>query len=146
MRAISIAAALLALATSAAAAPAVHVRIACALDAAEHAAHVALVRRALRELPAARLDVALTRLAVAATGEVTARVEVVVSAAGRIHAVASADARFVATPHRLRDPAALRREVLAHALAALERRVRATTTAAPRTPRRRPGRTPSAMR
>jgi hypothetical protein len=113
--------------TPAYASPEIHVRIATGGDAAERAAHVELVKRSLRDLRAHSIDVVVSKLVVAANGEVTARIDIVLSTAGGIRSIASGTAAFVAPKRQLRDAMGLRREALAHALAALRRKVQITS-------------------
>lgn len=126
MRLLLIAATLLSLHTTALAGPEIHVRIASVTDAAERAAHVALVKKSLGALDAQAIDVVVTKLVVLATGEVSARIEVVLSTAGGMRSVAAGTATFIATKQQLRNQAALRKEALDYALAALHRRVRSS--------------------
>ena len=93
-------------------------------DAAERAAYVECVKRSLRTVEAHAIDVVVSKLAVAANGEVTAKVDIVVSAASGIRSMASGSAAFVAPKHQLKNAPALRREALDHALAAVSKRVR----------------------
>ena len=124
MRLLLIAATLLALHTPAVAGPEIHVRIASVTDAAERAAHVALVKKSLAALEAKAIDVVVTKLVVLASGEVSARIEVVLSTPGGMRSIASGTAKFIATKEQLRNHSALRKEALNYALDALHRRVR----------------------
>ena len=117
-------AALLAVSTSAYASPEIHVRIASVADAAERASYVEVVKRSLRTLEAASIDVVVSKLAIAANGEVSAKIEVVLSTAAGMRSIASGSAAFVAPRHQLRNAPALRREALGHALDAVHRRCR----------------------
>ena len=99
-------------------------RIATVTDAAERAAHVELVKRSLRDVRAHSIDVVVTKLVVAANGEVSAKIDIVLSTAGGMRSLASGTAAFVAQKHQLRNSSGLRREALGHALEALRRRVR----------------------
>jgi len=117
-------AALLAVSTSAYASPEIHVRITSVADAAERASYVDLVKRSLRAVEANTIDVVVSKLVIAANGEVSAKVEVVLSTSGGIRSIASGSAAFVAPRHQLKNPPALRREVLGHALEAVHKRVR----------------------
>jgi hypothetical protein len=109
--------------TPAYASPEIHVRIATVRDAAERAAHVDLVKRSLRDLRAHSIDVVVSKLVVGANGEVTAKIEVVLSNVGGIRSIASGTAAFVAPKRQLRDASSLRREALGHALEALRRQM-----------------------
>ena len=108
--------------TPAYASPEIHVRIATVGDAAERAAHVELVKRSLRDVRVQSIDVVVSKLVVAANGEVSAKIDVVLSNAGGIRSVMSGTAAFVAPKRQLRDACGLRREALGHALAALRRK------------------------
>ncbi|MDQ3338484.1 MAG: hypothetical protein M4D80_25230 [Myxococcota bacterium] len=108
------------------ASPEIHVRVANVSDAAEHAAHVELVKRSLRDLNVHAIDVVVTKLAVAANGQVSAKIDVVLSNAGGMRSMASGSAAFVAPKRQLRDACGLRREVLAHALQAVRKRFKTT--------------------
>lgn len=121
MRVLLIACALLA-ASAAHAAPKIHVRIASVTDATERASHVELVKRALRDLNARSIDVLVSKLAIAANGEVVAKIEVVLSSGSGMRSIATGSAAFTAAKHQ-RDARALRREALGHALRALRQRV-----------------------
>ena len=92
-------------------------------DAAERAAHVALVKRSLQGLRAHSIDVVVSKLVVGANGQVTAKIDVVLSNAGGIRSIASGTAAFVAPKRQLRDASGLRREALNHALEALRRQM-----------------------
>ena len=105
------------------AAPEIHVRIASVTDAAERAAHVELVKRSLRDLNARTIDVIVSKLVIAANGDVTAKIEVVLSNSGGMRSVATGSAAFTAPKHQLRNAVALRREALGYALKALRQRV-----------------------
>ena len=120
-------AALLAVSTSAYASPQIHVRIASVTDAAERAAYVEVVKRSLRTLEAHTIDVVVSKLVIAANGEVSAKIEVVLSTAAGIRSIASGSAVFVAPRHQLKNAPALRREALDHALDAVNKRVRSSS-------------------
>lgn len=122
-------AAMLAVSTPAYASPEIHVRIASVTDAAERASYVDLVKRSLRAVEAHAIDVVVSKLVVAANGEVIAKVDIVVSAPSGIRSMASGSAAFVAPKHQLRNVPALRREALGHALEAVHRRVRSSNRA-----------------
>lgn len=122
-------AAMLAVSTPAYASPEIHVRIASVTDAAERASYVDLVKRSLRAVEAHAIDVVVSKLVVAANGEVIAKVDIVVSAPSGIRSMASGSAAFVAPKHQLRNAPALRREALGHALEAVHRRVRSSNRA-----------------
>lgn len=124
MRFLLIVATLLALSTRAQATPEIHVRIASVTDATERESHVALVKRSLCTLEAQVVDVVVSKLVVLANGEVSAKIDVVLSNRGGMKSIASSTAAFVAHKSQLRDQAALRREVLGYALASLQQRVR----------------------
>lgn len=109
--------------TPADASPEIHVRIATVSDAAERAAHVALVKRSLRDLRAHSIDVVVSKLVVAANGEVSAKIDIVLSNAGGMRSIASGTAAFIAPKRQLRDASGLRKEALGHALEAVRRRV-----------------------
>ena len=99
-------------------------RIANVSDASERSAHVELVKRSLRDVNVHAIDVVVSKLAVAANGEVSAKIDVVLSNAGGIRSMASGTAAFVAPKRQLRDACGLRREVLGHALDALRRQMK----------------------
>lgn len=122
LRVLLIVAAMLA-GTTAHASPEIHVRIANVDDAAERAAHVELVKRSLRDLNARSIDVSVSKLVIAANGQVHAKIEVVLSNAGGMRSIASGSAVFIAPKHQLRNVVALRREALGYALRALRRHV-----------------------
>lgn len=124
MRCFLIWATVLTLNTTAVASPEINVRIASVTDAAERTAHVALVKRSLRALQAHSIDVVVSKLVVLANGEVSVKIDVVLSGGGGIRSIASGTASFVAPRHQLRNQAALRKEALGHALEALHRKVR----------------------
>ena len=109
--------------TPAYASPEIHVRIATGGDAAERAAQVELVKRSLRDVRAHSIDVVVSKLVVGANGEVTAKIDIVLSNAAGIRSIASGTAAFVAPKRQLRDASGLRREALAHALEAVRRKV-----------------------
>ena len=101
-------------------------RIASVTDAAERASYVEVVKRSLRTVEAKAIDVVVSKLVIAANGEVSAKVEVVLSTTGGIRSIASGSAAFVAPKHQLENAPALRREALGHALEAVHRRVRSS--------------------
>jgi hypothetical protein len=127
MRFLLIVAAVLGAATPAYAGPEIHVRIASVDDAAERASHVDAVKRSLRDVSAHSIDVVVSKLVVARNGQVIAKIDVVLSNAGGIRAIASGSATFVARKHQLKNPSALRREALDCALEAVQKKFRATT-------------------
>jgi hypothetical protein len=112
--------------TQAYASPEIHVRIANVADAAERSAHVELVKRSLRDLNVHAIDVVVSKLVVAANGQVSAKIDVVLSNAGGMRSMASGTAAFVAPKRQLRDACGLRREALGHALEAIRKRVKTT--------------------
>jgi hypothetical protein len=123
MRCLLILTTVLALHTTALAAPEINVRIASVTDARERSAHTELVKRSLRALEARTIDVAV-KIVVLANGQVSAKVDLVLSGSGGIRSIASGTSAFIAPRSQLRNQAALRKEALDHALAALHRKVR----------------------
>ena len=127
MRFILLAATVLALHTTAAAGPEIHVRVATVADATERAAHIELVKQSLRAVEARTIDVVVSKLVVLANGTVSAKIEIVLSGSDGIRSMASGIATFVAPKHQLKNQAALRKEALDCALKALHQRFRSAS-------------------
>ncbi|HLL24575.1 MAG TPA: hypothetical protein VK427_20730, partial [Kofleriaceae bacterium] len=102
MRFLLVVATTLALSTSVQASPSIHVRVASVTDAVEQAAHVALIKRALRDLQVDTMDVSVSKLAIHRHGDridVRATIEIVVSRGAQIRSMASGSAQF-SIPYR----------------------------------------------
>ena len=127
MRFLLVVATTLALSTSVQASPSIHVRVASVTDAVEQAAHVALIKRALRDLQVDTMDVSVSKLAIHRHGDridVRATIEIVVSRGAQIRSMASGSAQFSIPYREYRADAPLRREAIKHALEAVRRRLR----------------------